>query len=133
VSITEKQVLEHVEKIRELRTQGLSDEQIMQQMKLSHGAYWRRVKRLKEMDRQIMHEKFASQLPSEIRILEYRLLRTIKNCENITNDKSIDPMARLDAMRLEIDCSIIIIRMFREGPHIINVDKLEQREQRFLR
>jgi predicted DNA-binding protein (UPF0251 family) len=59
LAITQKQILEELEKIRELRSQEVSDEQIMQQMKLSHGAYWQRVKRLKEIDRQILHEKFA--------------------------------------------------------------------------
>jgi predicted DNA-binding protein (UPF0251 family) len=63
LAITQKQILEELEKIRELRSQEVSDEQIMQQMKLSHGAYWQRVKRLKEIDRQILHEKFAGQLP----------------------------------------------------------------------
>ena len=105
----------------------------MQQMKLSHGAYWRRVKRLKEIDRQIMHEKLSSQVPSEVRILEDRLLRTIRNCENMANDESIDPMARLDAMRLEIDCSILMVRILREGPHIINIDRIEQRQERLHR
>jgi predicted DNA-binding protein (UPF0251 family) len=78
LGITEKQILEELEKIRELRSQGISDSEIMEQMKLSQVAYWRRVKRLKEIDRQILHEKFSSQLPSEIRILEDRLLRTHK-------------------------------------------------------
>ena len=133
MGITDKEILGQVEKIRELRTQGVSDEQIMQQMKLSHGAYWRRVKRLKEIDRQIMYEKFSSQLPTEVRILEDRLLRTIRNCENIANDESTDPMARLDAMRLEIDCSILMVRILREGSSIINIDRIEQMEDRFLR
>ena len=35
----EKHILEQVEKIRQLRSQGASDEQIMKEMKLSHGAY----------------------------------------------------------------------------------------------
>jgi predicted nucleic acid-binding Zn-ribbon protein len=133
MGITEKQILEQAKKIRELRSQGVSDEQIMNQMKLSHGAYWRRVKRLKEIDRQILHEKFSSQLPSEIRILEDRLLRTIQNCENIANDQSKDPMARLDAERLKIDCSIIMVRIFREGPYILNIDTLEQRQEKLHR
>ena len=63
-------MLEEIEKIRELRSQGASDSQIMEQMKLSHEAYWQKVKHLKEIDRQILHEKFSSQLPTEIRILE---------------------------------------------------------------
>jgi len=46
MGITEKQILEQLEKIRHLRSQGESDAQIMKEMKLSHGAYWRRVKRL---------------------------------------------------------------------------------------
>ena len=91
MGITEKQVLEQLEKIRQLRGQGVSDSQIMNEMKLSHGAYWRRVKRLKEIDRQIMHEKFSSQLPTEIRILEDRLLRTIQTCENIANNQKHRP------------------------------------------
>ena len=133
MGITGKQILEELEKIRELRIQGASDEQIMQQLKLSHGAYWRRVKRLKEIDRQIMHEKLSSQVPSEVRILEDRLLRTIRNCENMANDQSIDPTARLDAERLKIDCSVLMVRIFREGPRIFNIDKLEQREETLVR
>ena len=133
LGITEKQILEQVEWIRQLRSQGVPDSEIMKEMKLSHGAYWRRVKRLKEIDRQILHDKFSNQLPSEIRILEDRLLRTIQNCENIANAQNIDPMARLDAMRLEIDCSILMVRMFREGPSIINIDNLEQRGEKFVR
>jgi hypothetical protein len=105
----------------------------MEEMKLSHGAYWRRVKRLKEIDCQILHEKFSGQLPSEIRILEDILLRTIQNCERVANDQNIDTMARLDAERLKIDCSIILVRMFREGPYILNIDKLEQRLERLHR
>jgi DNA invertase Pin-like site-specific DNA recombinase len=69
VSIPEKQILEQIERIRELRTQGVSDAEIMNEMRLSHGTYWRRIKRLKEIDRQIMYEKFVNQLPSEVRIL----------------------------------------------------------------
>jgi hypothetical protein len=124
LSITEKQMLEEIEKIRELRSQGASDSQIMDEMKLSHGAYWRRVKHLKEIDRQILHEKFSSQLSTEIRILENRLLRTIQNCETIANDQNMDPMARLDAELLELDCSMSLIRMFNECPRMLNVSAL---------
>jgi orotate phosphoribosyltransferase-like protein len=133
MGVTEKQILDQIERIRQLRSQGASDAQIMDEMKLSHGAYWRRVKCLKEIDRQIMHEKFSSQLPSEIRILEDRLLRTIQNCESIANDKNVDPMACLDAERLKIDWSIIMVRIFREGPRILNFDMLEQRQERIQR
>jgi DNA-binding transcriptional MerR regulator len=39
MGITERQILEQLEKIRQLRSQGVSDSEIMEQMKLSHGAY----------------------------------------------------------------------------------------------
>ena len=77
-----------------------------------------------------MHEKFSSQLPTEIRILEDRLLCTIQNCENIANDESIDPMAHLDSERLKIDCSIIVVRILRKGPRMLNIDRPEQRQER---
>lgn len=128
---TEKQILEQVERIRQLRSQGASDSQIMEEMKLSYGDYWRRIKRMNQIDRQILAEKSSTQLPSEVRILEDRLCRTIKNCESIARDTQIDAEVRLDAERLKIDCGILIIRLLREGPSMLNFDTLVQREERF--
>jgi hypothetical protein len=42
----------------------------MKEMQLSHGAYWQRAKRLKEIDRQKLHEKFSGHPATEIRIFE---------------------------------------------------------------
>ena len=133
LGITGKQILEQVEKIRELRIQGVSDEQIMEQLKLSHGAYWRRVKKMKGMDHEVMLQKFTDYVSSEVRMFETRIQRGIMACESIITDKNKAAADRLDAIRLETDLGIIMIRMYREGPHIINIDKLEQREERFLR
>jgi hypothetical protein len=130
MGITEKQILEQVERIRQLRSQGASDERIMEEMKLSHGGYWRRVKRMNQIDRQIMAEKCSTQLSSEVRILESRLHRAIENCESIARDSHIDAKARLEAERLKVECSIAIIRLLREGPSVLNFDKLVQNEER---
>jgi hypothetical protein len=61
MGITEKQILEQVERIRQLRSQGASDSQIMEEIKLSHGGYWRRVKRMNQIDRQVLEDKYSSQ------------------------------------------------------------------------
>jgi hypothetical protein len=37
MGVTEKQILEQIQMIRQLRSQGASDPQIMEEMKLSHG------------------------------------------------------------------------------------------------
>jgi hypothetical protein len=133
LGITDKETLEQVEKIRELRYQGVSDEQIMQQLKLSHGAYWRRVKKMKEMDREVMMQKFTDDVSSDVRMFETRIQRDIMACEFIISNQHEDATKRLDAIRLKTDLGIIMVRMFREGRSIINIDKLKQREERFLR
>jgi hypothetical protein len=55
-------------------------------MKLSHGGYWRRIKRMNQIDIQVLEDKYSSQLSSEIITLEGRLLRTIENCESIARN-----------------------------------------------
>jgi hypothetical protein len=87
---------------------------------------------MKQMDRKVMLQKFTDDVSTEVRMLETRLLRTIANCESIAHDPRTDAMAKLDAERLKIDCSIILVRMFREGPRIFNVAALEQKEQHQL-
>jgi hypothetical protein len=57
------------------------------------------------------------------------LCRTIKNCESIARDTQIDAKVRPDAERLKIDCGILIIRLLREGPSILNFDRLVQSEE----
>jgi len=131
MGITEKQILEQVQTIRQLRSQGASDGQIMEEMKLSHGGYWRRVKRMNQIDRQVLLEKCSTQLSSEVRILENRLLRTIENCEIIARNTQIDAKARIGAERLKIDCGIPIIRLLREGPSVLNFDTLLHKEEEF--
>ena len=126
MGVTEKQILEQVQSIRQLRSQGASDSQIMEDMKLSHGGYWRRVKRMNQIDRKVLEDKYGNQLSSEAMILESRLLRTIENCESIARDTQINAKERIDAERLKIDCSVAIIRLLRDGPDIINFSKLAE-------
>jgi hypothetical protein len=128
VGITEKQILDQVDRIRQLRCQGASDSQIMEDMKLSHGGYWRRVKRMNQIDRRVLEDKCSNRLSSEIITLETRLLRTIENCESIARNTQIDAKERLDAERLKIDCSVAIVRLLREGPNVINFSKLAESE-----
>jgi hypothetical protein len=65
-------ITEQIERIRQLRSQGASDSRIMEHMKLSHGEYWLRVKRMNQIDRQVLEDRYSSQLSSEIITLESR-------------------------------------------------------------
>ena len=85
------------------------------------------------MDREVMLQKFTDDVSSEVRMFETRIQRDIMACESIISNTNQDTTKRLDAIRLKTDLGIIMVRMFREGPSIINIDKLEQREERFLR
>jgi hypothetical protein len=88
---------------------------------------------MKALDREVMLQKFTDDLSSEVRMFGTRIQRDIMACESIITDKNEAAADRLDAIHLKTDLGIIMIRMYREGPHIINIDKLEKREERFLR
>ena len=85
------------------------------------------------MDREVMLQKFTDDVSSEVRMFETRIQRDIMACESIISNQREDTAQKLDAIRLNTDLGILLVKMYREGPHIINIDKLEQREERFLR
>ena len=66
-------------------------------------------------------------------MFETRLMRDIVACGHIISDRNTANPDRLDAICLKTDLGIIMIRMFREGAGIINIDKLEQREAIIVR
>jgi hypothetical protein len=129
---TDKQRLNQVERIRHLRSIGTSDTQIRDQLQLSESTFWRRVKLMKQQDREIMLQKFTDDISSEVRMFETRIQRDIMACESIINNRDALDEDRLDAMRLKTDLGIIMIRMYREGPRILNVSALEHKEEQRL-
>jgi hypothetical protein len=129
---TDKQEFDQIERIRHLRSIGTSDTQIRDQLQLSETAFWRRVKKMKEMDREVMLQKFTDDVSSEVRMFETRIQRDIMTCESIAADRDADKAQRLDAIRLKTDLGILMVKMYKEGPRILNVASLEQKEQHQL-
>jgi hypothetical protein len=128
---TDKKIYDEIEQIRQLRIMGASDQAIVQALNLSYSAFWRRVKLMYKQDKQLMHELFSDAVPTQVKMLEARLLSTIDNCTKMATNEGIDPFARIEADRLKIDCSVSLVRMYREGPLILSeqIDGLEDREQ----
>jgi hypothetical protein len=104
---TDKTVLAQIERIRHLRSIGTSDTQIRDQLQLSEPAFWRRVRIMKRLDREVMMGKFTDDIASEIRMFEIRLMRHIMACESIINNRDAEDAYR--HMRLKCLCSLIYL------------------------
>lgn len=132
---TTKKALEEIDRLRHLRSLGTPDTEIRDRLHLSEPAFWRRVHKMKEIDRKVMLDKFTDDIASEVRIFETRLQRDIMACEGIINKPDSDDANRLEAIRLKTDLSILSMKMHREGPAILNAttrNTLEQKEQQQL-
>jgi hypothetical protein len=119
--VSEKTIIEQVERIKELRTLGATDSQIIRNLGITKSSFNRRIRRLNEASRYIMQNRFRSELLTEVDILHDRMLRTIQNCEAIARSETVASDVKLEAERLKIDVSIALVKLLHEGPSTLGI------------
>lgn len=119
--VSEKVITEQIERIKELKTVGASEAQILNVLKITRPALHRRMKRLNDMNRKVMYDAFKGDILSEVYYLEQRMLRTIQNCEAIARSDNpvVTATEKLAAERLKVEVAIALVKLKNEGPMLL--------------
>jgi AraC-like DNA-binding protein len=107
--------------IRNLITDGLSYNDIMQRLKLSERTFYRYLNATFEDDRRLLAENISDEeMLNQMTICRDRLLKQRRDIlEQIVNDSDADDKARIAAHHLAAEIAAAVLRLYTEGPAIL--------------
>ena len=108
--------------IRRLISLGLTKPEILKHMEMADSTFRWHLTNIYAEDKKQLQQESSQYLESEILWARERLQRTIHTCEEIANDTTgqHDAKDRLEAERLKVETTIDLIRLLRDGPHLLH-------------
>jgi hypothetical protein len=109
--------LEAMGEIRRLVIAGYPYQQIWQQLGISQRTFYRYLKAVFENDREVISQRVLNdEVLTQTAIVLERFNSMFRSLQEMTNDKTIDPFARIDAQKLSGEVALAIIKIYRLAP-----------------
>lgn len=100
----------------------MSDQQIIDALKITTGIYKTYLKRIMKQDAEIIKATLKpEQVMHELRLHLERLQQGIAECQLIILNQQSDPAAKIQAIRLKLELSADILRTLKEGPDYLGI------------
>lgn len=122
---TKGQILTILSQIRQRMLGGASNQEIMDALDIPERTFYRYMDKIYREDSVQLQGQNNKALATHIAILRDRLLHTIQNCDNIATDENVSAKHRIEAERLKIDTSILLLKLEYEGTTIAQIKQYD--------
>lgn len=122
---TRGQISTVLSEIRQQMLRGASNQEIIDALDIPERTFYRYMDKIYREDSVQLQRQNNKALATHIAMLRDRLLHTIHNCDNISTDENVSAKHRIEAERLKIDTSILLLKLEYEGTTIAQIKQYD--------